>query len=132
MSRPCPCTSKKPYDRCCGPFHAGAAAPETAEALMRSRFSAYALGKVDYLIATRPEAKRPEENRDELLQYCKSVSCVGLKIVGKEKGGKADDTGLVTFHASLQANGRRTLHIETSTFAREDGKWVYVDGVVKG
>lgn len=132
MSRPCPCTSKKPYDRCCGPFHAGSTAPETAELLMRSRFSAYALGKVDYLIATRPEAKRSEENRDELATYCKSVQCVGLKIVGKEKGGKDDDTGVVTFHASIQANGRRTLHIETSTFARENGKWVYVDGVVKG
>jgi len=131
MSRPCPCTSKKPYDRCCGPFHAGTALPETAEALMRSRFSAYALGKVDYLISTRPEAKRAEENRDELRQYCKSVSCVGLKIVAREKGGKDDDTGVVTFHASLQANGRRTLHIETSTFARENSRWVYVDGVVK-
>ncbi|WP_043484862.1 YchJ family protein [Geothrix fermentans] len=131
MSRPCPCTSKKPYDRCCGPFHTGTALPETAEALMRSRFSAYALGKVDYLISTRPEAKRAEENRDELRQYCQSVSCVGLKIVSREKGGKDDDTGVVTFHASLQANGRRTLHIETSTFTREDGRWVYVDGVVK-
>jgi SEC-C motif-containing protein len=131
MSRPCPCTSKKPYDRCCGPFHAGSAVPETAEQLMRSRFSAYALGKVDYLIATRSEAKRAGENREEMVQYCKSVSCVGLKIVNKEKGGKADDSGLVTFHASLQANGRRSLHIETSTFARENGRWVYVDGVVK-
>ena len=53
-------------------------------------------------------------------------------LVSKEKGGKADDTGLVTFHASIQANGRRSLHIETSTFAREHEKWVYVDGVVKG
>ena len=132
MSRPCPCTSKKPYDRCCGPFHAGAAFPETAELLMRSRFSAYALGKADYLIATRPEVKRAEENREELANYCKSVQAVGLKIVGREKGGKDDDTGIVTFHASLQANGRRTLHIETSTFVREHGHWVYVDGVVKG
>jgi len=132
MSRPCPCTSKKPYDRCCGPFHAGTAMPETAEQLMRSRFSAYALGKVDYLISTRPNAKRADEDRGELARYCKSVSCVGLKIVHKEKGGQADDTGIVTFHASLQANGRRSLHIETSSFAREEGKWVYVDGVVKG
>jgi SEC-C motif-containing protein len=132
MSRPCPCTSKKPYDRCCGPFHAGTALPQTAEQLMRSRFSAYALGKVDYLISTRVDAKRADEDREELLQYCKSVSCVGLKIISKEKGEKADDTGLVTFHASLQANGRRSLHIETSSFAREQGKWVYVDGVVKG
>ena len=132
MSRPCPCTSKKTYDRCCGPFHAGTAAPETAEQLMRSRFSAYALGKVDYLIGTRPEAKRVDESREELVTYCKAVSCVGLKIIGKDKGGKDDDAGVVTFHASLQTNGRRSLHIETSTFARENGRWVYVDGVTKG
>jgi SEC-C motif-containing protein len=132
MSRPCPCTSKKTYDRCCGPFHAGTAAPETAEQLMRSRYSAYALGKVDYLIGTRPEAKRAEESREELATYCKAVSCVGLKIVAKDKGGKEDATGVVTFHASLQTNGRRSLHIETSTFARENGRWVYVDGVTKG
>jgi SEC-C motif-containing protein len=132
MSRPCPCLSKKPYDRCCGPFHAGATAPETAELLMRSRFSAYALGKVDYLIATRPEAKRADESREELATYCKAVSCVGLKIISKERGSQADDTGVVTFHASLQTNGRRSLHIETSTFARENGRWVYVEGVVKG
>ena len=131
MSRLCPCTSKKPYDRCCGPFLAGTALPETAEQLMRSRFSAYALGKADYLIATRPEAKRAEENREELIEYCKSVSCVSLKIVSRDKGGKGDDTGTVTFHASLQTQGRRSLHIETSTFARENGRWVYLDGVVK-
>ena len=132
MSRPCPCTSKMSYDRCCGPFHAGTAMPETAEQLMRSRFSAYALAKVGYLISTCSDARRADENRQELEQYCRSVSCVGLKIFSKEKGGKADDTGIVTFHASLQANGRRSLHIETSSFAREHGNWVYVDGVVKG
>jgi SEC-C motif-containing protein len=132
MSRPCPCTSKKTYDRCCGPFHAGTATPETAEQLMRSRFSAYALGKVDYLIGTRPEAKRADESREELATYCKAVSCVGLKIIAKDKGGKGDDAGVVTFHASLQTNGRRSLHIETSTFVRENGRWVYVDGVTKG
>ena len=131
MSRPCPCTSKKPYDRCCGPFIAGTVLPDTAEQLMRSRFSAYALGKVEYLIQTRPEAKRADEDREELKVYCQNVSCVSLKIVAKEKGAKGDETGVVTFHASLQANGRRSLHIETSNFDRENGRWVYVDGVVK-
>jgi SEC-C motif-containing protein len=131
MSRPCPCTSGKTYDRCCGPFIEGTQAPATAEQLMRSRFSAYALGKVDYLIATRCAAQRDHENRAELAQYCKTVRCVGLKIAAKQKGGPEDAEGVVTFHASLQTNGRRSLHIETSTFAREDGKWVYVDGLVK-
>jgi SEC-C motif domain protein len=132
MSRPCPCASKKTYVRCCGPFIEGARLPATAEQLMRSRFSAYALGKVDYLIATRCADKRDAENREELATYCKSVQCMGLKIATTLKGGPEDTEGVVTFHASLQANGRRSLHIETSTFAREDGRWVYVDGVVKG
>jgi SEC-C motif-containing protein len=132
MSRPCPCTSKKPYDRCCEPYHTGKALPATAELLMRSRYAAYALGKVDYLIATRPEAKRADENRQELVDYCRNISCVGLRIVSKTAGGPQDETGVVTFHASIQANGRRTLHIETSTFAKEGGRWVYVDGEVKG
>ena len=131
MSRPCPCDSKAPYDRCCGPFHAGTALPETAERLMRSRYAAYALAKVDYLIATLPEARRAAEDRQELLDYCRSVRCVGLKIVRKEQGGPGDDAGIVTFHASLQVNGRRHLHIETSTFAREGGRWVYLEGTVK-
>ena len=131
MSRPCPCTSGKTYDRCCGPFLEGTQSPATAEQLMRSRFSAYALGKVDYLITTRCAAQRGEENREELARYCKAVRCVGLKITASQKGGPEDAEGIVTFHASLQSNGRRSLHIETSTFAREEGKWVYVDGLVK-
>lgn len=98
---------------------------------MRSRFSAYALGKVDYLVATRCAARRGEEDRDELARYCRAVRCVGLKIISVEQGGPEDGEGIVTFQASLQAQGRRSLHIEMSTFAREEGRWVYVDGLVK-
>lgn len=127
MSRPCPCQSKKPYDRCCEPFHQGKALPETCEKLMRSRFSAYALAKVDYLLSTTATGKRGEENRDELLDYCRSVKCVNLKVL-KAEGGPGDEKGLVHFHASLQVNGKRHLHIEKSTFVREEGRWVYLDG----
>ena len=81
MSRPCPCQSKKTYDRCCEPFHVGKALPETCEQLMRSRFSAYAMAKADYLLATTAQAKREEEKRDELLDYCHSVKCVNLKVL---------------------------------------------------
>jgi SEC-C motif domain protein len=129
MSRPCPCTSKLSYDKCCQPFIEGKRLPETAEKLMRSRFTAYALGKVDYLIQTSAEAKREGIDREELKAYCAAISCVGLKIVAKEQGGPGDETGVVKFHASLQQDGKRTLHIERSTFIREDGAWRYEDGV---
>jgi SEC-C motif-containing protein len=95
---------------------------------MRSRFTAYALGKVNYLIATTEASEREKIDRQELASYCKEVKCVGLKIVFAENGGKHDSEGVVKFHASLQINGKRHLHIEKSRFFREDGKWVYVDG----
>lgn len=128
MSRPCPCTSKKPYDACCQAFIEGRKLPATAVQLMRSRFTAYALGKVDYLIQTTAAGKRGEIDRDDLAAYCASISCVGLKIVATERGEAGDDEGIVKFHASLQNNGKRHLHVERSSFVREEGAWRYVDG----
>ncbi|MBL0313104.1 MAG: hypothetical protein IPP78_10410 [Holophagaceae bacterium] len=128
MSRPCPCTSKLTYDRCCQPFIDGKKAAETATLLMRSRFSAYALGKVDYLLKTTAEVERAKLDHDELVQYCRTIKCVSLKIVSAELGGPEDQTGTVKFRASLQVQGKRQLHIELSRFIREAGAWVYVDG----
>jgi SEC-C motif-containing protein len=128
MSRLCPCTSKATLDRCCGPYLSGARLPESAELLMRSRFSAYALGKVDYLIQTTSLAGRDALDREELKTYCRNIRCVGLKILAREAGGPGDETGTVKFHASLQVNGKRHLHVELSRFVREEGCWRYVDG----
>ena len=128
MSRPCPCTSKKTYDACCEPYVSGRRPPETAAQLMRSRFTAYALRKVDYLIATTSAEERTKIDREELDGYCRSVSCISLKIVKTEAGGPQDETGTVLFHASLQINGKRMLHRELSRFKREEGRWDYVDG----
>jgi len=128
MSRPCPCTSKLPYDRCCQAFVEGRKLPPTAVQLMRSRFTAYALGKVDYLVETTAAPKRAELDHEDLKSYCASISCVGLKIVATEKGGAGDEEGVVKFHASLSSGGKRHLHIERSTFIREEGAWRYVDG----
>ena len=95
---------------------------------MRSRFSAYAEARVDYLIQTTVEDKRQEIDAEELRQYCKNIHCISLKILKIELGNKDDETGTVLFHASLQMNKRRVLHRELSQFVREDGRWVYVSG----
>ena len=128
MSRPCPCTSKATFDRCCEPFITGQKVPETAEKLMRSRFSAYALGRADYLAATTCAEERAKLDVEELARYCKAVRCVSLRILSTEAGGKEDETGVVLFHAKLLINGKRMLHREKSRFVREEGKWAYVDG----
>jgi SEC-C motif domain protein len=128
MSRPCPCTSKKTFDKCCEPYLSGKKQPETPEKLMRSRFSAYATRKVDYLIHTTAEEERGKIDREELESYCRTISCISLKVVKAEGGGPEDETGTVLFYASLQLNGKRMLHKELSRFKREEGRWVYVDG----
>lgn len=128
MSRPCPCASSKTFDKCCEPFLKGTKLPENPERLMRSRFTAYSLGHVDYLVNTTAAEEREKIDAVELGQYCRSVKCISLKVLKTEQGGPQDETGTVLFHASLQINGKRMLHREYSRFIREDGRWMYVDG----
>lgn len=128
MSRPCPCGSKLLFERCCEPYLTGAAIPATAEQLMRSRFSAYALERPRYLAATTAAEERAKLDLEELGRYCKAVRCISLQILGTERGGAQDEAGTVTFHAKLLINGKRMLHWEKSRFTREEGRWVYVDG----
>ncbi|MDR3673070.1 MAG: YchJ family metal-binding protein [Holophaga sp.] len=128
MSSPCPCSSKLTYDRCCEPYLNGKKQPETAEILMRSRFTAYAMGKADYLAATTAAAEREKLDVEELGRYCRAVRCISLKVLSTEGGGPLDETGVVVFHAKLLINGKRMLHWERSRFVREEGRWAYLDG----
>ena len=96
--------------------------------LMRSRFTAYTLGRADYLLATTAAAEREKLDVEELGRYCRAVKCISLKVLGTRAGGPGDDEGEVTFHAKLLINGKRMLHWERSRFVREEGRWVYVDG----
>jgi len=128
MSRLCPCTSKLTYDKCCEPYLTGKKLPDSPEKLMRSRFTAYALGRADYLVNTTCEEERAKLDPEELSRYCRAVKCISMRVLKTELGGPQDETGTVLFHASLQINGKRMLHRELSRFIRENGRWTYVDG----
>ncbi len=122
---PCPCGRGTPYAECCGRYHAGPLhlqAP-TAEALMRSRYSAFALGIGDYLLATWRRDTRPQA----LAADPPDLRWLGLEV---RRHDVLDDThATVEFVArSRQAGGRSTRQHETSRFVREDGRWYYVDG----
>ncbi len=127
---PCPCGRDAKLKRCCGRLHAGAPAPD-AEALMRSRYSAYALGKVDYIIATthpggphfRPDAVAW---RAELSTFCRGTSFDGLTVhgAGAMPGGEA----WVEFTARLNQDGVDASFREHSRFAIHDGRWTYFAG----
>jgi len=118
----CPCLSGLPYGECCGRFHAGEAAP-TAEALMRSRFSAFAVGDTPYLLATWHPAKRPDTlDLDEELRWYR------LDVTARERGGPLDSEGSVTFEAFWRSPDDRGSQVERSLFRREGGRWYYWDG----
>ena len=124
LQRTCPCGSGATYDACCGRLHRGAAAAETAEELMRSRYAAYAVGDTDYVFRTWHPRTRPHDVSSE------GTTWLGLEITRTEAGGPDDDTGVVEFVARYQGpRGVQELH-EVSRFERRGGRWVYVDGDV--
>jgi len=117
---PCPCGQPKSYADCCAPYHAGHPAP-TAEALMRSRYSAYVLALEPYLLATWHASTRPADARaDDTTRW------LGLTITRHEETGA--DSAIVDFVARYKRNGRAQRLHEVSRFVREDGRWYYVDG----
>jgi len=122
---PCPCGSGDALAACCAPLHAGSPAP-TAERLMRSRFTAFAVGDAAYLRRSWSSATRPAE-----LELDAGTVWRRLQIVDAVGGGAADAEGVVEFRASYRdEEGAGLLH-ERSRFVREDGRWVYLDGDVR-
>lgn len=95
---------------------------------MRSRYSAYALGLEDCLLASWHPDTRPEAL--ELATDAGRVKWVGLEIVSTEAGGESDEVGTVAFIARYKVGGRAERMSETSRFARVDGRWTYRDGDV--
>jgi SEC-C motif-containing protein len=121
---PCPCGSGTGFDACCAPFLAGAP-PPTAEALMRSRYTAFVRSDIDHIRATYAR-----EHRDSVGPDLPPVEWTGLDIMGTSAGGVDDDTGTVDFAAKYTQDGAARVHRENSNFRREDGHWVYVDGEI--
>ncbi|MEU9991231.1 YchJ family metal-binding protein [Streptomyces sp. NPDC048045] len=117
-TRTCPCGRPESYDACCGRYHAGAAAP-SAEALMRSRYSAFVKGDAGYLLRTWHPRTRPVR-----LDLDPGMKWTGLEVLGTTDGSAFHITGTVTYRASYRGG---SLH-ERSRFERVDGAWVYVDG----
>ncbi len=127
MQKTCPCCSGKTYAECCKPYHDGAL-PSTALALMRSRYSAYALGKLDYIIhTTHPKSPYFEKDlfkwKKGIEEFSKTTEFVKLEILES-----TDDT--VKFAAHLRQSGRPFILEEKSQFEKIDGKWLYLSGIV--
>lgn len=123
--KPCPCGRPAVLQICCGRYHAGEVAP-TPEALMRSRYSAYALGIADYLLATWHASTRPVALD---VTTPPQPRWTGLRIISASL--QDEDHGTVEFVASCKIAGKAQSMHEVSRFVREDGRWFYVDGEVE-
>jgi SEC-C motif domain protein len=123
----CPCGSGLPYPECCGRLHDGTAAAATAEQLMRSRYSAFALGDAGYLLRTWHPSTRPGS-----LRLDPEVRWTRLEILRTTGGRLLDTDGTVEFRAHRLSGGRPGAQHENSRFVREDGRWYYLDGASLG
>jgi SEC-C motif-containing protein len=97
--------------------------PETAEALMRSRFAAYRDGDVAWILQSWHPSTRPAD-----VDLSDNPRWRGLQIVDTVDGGPADDRGVVQFRATYVVDGRLGILHERSRFVKEAGRWFYVDG----
>ena len=118
----CYCGSLKRFADCCEPLINGTQNATTAEALMRSRYSAYATHAVDYLVATTQEEERKYHSKSDILNWAISNQWQKLEIIKVTEN-------TVEFKAYFQdSNKQNQIHHEHSTFVLENGKWFYVDG----
>ncbi|MFK7740657.1 MAG: YchJ family protein [Planctomycetota bacterium] len=125
----CPCTSGKTFAECCEPVIKQQRQAETAEELMRSRYTAYALCEVDWIIESQSPDGRAHVDRNATEQWSKRAEWHRMEVVQLEKGGKDDTEGFVDFKAYYTLAGEEITHHEVASFRKEDGRWYFVDGV---
>lgn len=121
----CPCGSARAYADCCGPLHAGTAQAATAEALMRSRYSAFVRADADYLLASWHPSTRPASvDMDDAA----ATRWLGLEV--RQHTPLDADHATVEFIARWKVGGAPAVRLhELSRFVREDGRWYYMDGI---
>ena len=123
----CPCKSRETYADCCLPFVDWKKKPQTAEQLMRSRYTAYFFRLTDYFFRTTHPDTRDPNLKQELEEMVGDVNWRFLTVVGSSKGGPKDKTGKVEFVAEYFLNTEPHQLQERSRFKRYKGDWKYLD-----
>ncbi|ANH23703.1 YchJ family protein [Corynebacterium pseudotuberculosis] len=121
----CPCMTSLPFHECCQPLINFSKIAPTATALMRSRFTAFAIGNPQYLAATWHPSTRPTD-----LELDPALVWTRLIVHDSTQGGLLDTEGTVDFTACYEFEGSRGKHHERSHFTRVEGLWTYVNGIV--
>lgn len=122
VNYPCPCGSKIKYKKCCGIYHKGAIA-SNALLLMKSRFSAFAIGKIEYIIKTSTF----QDDFDDLKAFSDSCDFKALEILKFQDGL---NEAFVTFKATIFCDDEDNSFCEKSRFIKKDNKWYYESGEI--
>ena len=126
----CPCGSGSTYAECCQPFITGVRPAETAEQLMRARYSAYVHAEMDFIFESTHPDHRQGYDHAGTKEWAESSEWLGLKIVATTKGGADDSVGEVEFVANFTEKGTAREHHECAQFQRKDGAWLFTEGTM--
>lgn len=127
----CFCGSTRPLAACCGPVIAGETAARTPEELMRARYTAHCQRNYAYLVTSTHPDHREDVNEEEIARWAEHVQWTGLEVHSATPG-LTEDQGEVSFTAHFTIKDTPQELREDASFARVDGQWFYVDGIVHG
>jgi SEC-C motif-containing protein len=126
----CYCGSGVTYAECCEPIIGGKHIAETAEQLMRARYSAYVGAQMDFVFETTHPDNRQDYDHAGTREWAESSEWLGLEIVATRNGGAADEQGEVEFIARFNEKGAPREHHENAQFKKENGQWFFTDGAM--
>lgn len=124
----CPCGSQKNFSECCEPIISGGQPSQTAEQLMRARYSAYVLAEMDFIFESTHPDHRQGYDHAGTKEWAESSEWQGLEIVSTSRGGADDSVGEVEFIARFTEKGSSREHHEAGQFKRKEGRWYFTDG----
>lgn len=129
MTHSCPCGRNRLLSECCGRFLDGVSRPDTAEDLMRSRYAAHVLQRIDYLRETLWPRHQPLFDAAATARFAADNHWAGLTVIDAQDGGPADREGIVLFEARYLSGGQLLTHRERSRFRKKKGRWYYVEAL---
>ncbi len=128
LKMPCVCGLEPGTEECCGRFLSGEQRPESAEQLMRSRYAAFVLGNVDYIMETHDPETVGSQDRSFVEKWSQESKWDGFDVLASERGGSEDTDGVVEFVAKYRMGGQSARHHERATFRKIEGRWYFSDG----
>lgn len=121
----CYCGNELEYEKCCGLFIKGKKLPETPLETMKSRYSAFVVGAIDYLIESHHPETRHEVSREDIKIWSKKSKWISLKIIKTSEINIFSVEGTVKFEAKYKLKGKTFIHREHSLFKKEGNRWYY-------